>query len=44
MKTNDNPIKTAECNGKVIGKIKKFNQLLYEKYDTPARNKVKEKL
>lgn len=28
----------------VIGKIKKFDQKLYDKYDVPARNKVKEKL
>ena len=27
-----------------VGKIKKFCPLLYEKYDTPARNKIKEKL
>lgn len=28
----------------VIGKIKKFSSALYEKYDIPARNKIKEKL
>lgn len=27
-----------------IGKIKKFSSILYQKYDIPARNKVKEKL
>ena len=27
-----------------IGKIKKFNPILYDKYDTPARDKIKEKL
>jgi hypothetical protein len=29
-------------NNKFIGKIKKFNQKLYDKYDTPARAIVKE--
>jgi hypothetical protein len=28
----------------VIGKIKKFNKKLYEKYDIPARNIMKDKL
>jgi hypothetical protein len=31
-------------NQSVEGKIKKFSNLLYEKYDIPARRKVKEKL
>ena len=38
MKTNNN------TDNKVIGKIKKFDQKLYEKYDIPARTKIKEKL
>lgn len=29
---------------KVIGKIKKFDPILYQKYDIPAREKVKSKL
>jgi hypothetical protein len=29
---------------KVVGKIKKFDKKLYDKYDIPARNIVKEKL
>jgi hypothetical protein len=37
-------MKSNNSNKKIIGKIKKFNPILYEKYDVPARNKIKEKL
>lgn len=40
---NDDEFKPRK-NFKMKGKIKKFNQRLFEKYDTPARNIIKEKL
>jgi len=40
---NDNN-KSNKSKEKPVGKIKKFDPILYEKYDIPARNIVKEKL
>lgn len=37
-------MKCVNNNTIIIGKIKKFDPVLYEKYDIPARNKIKEKL
>jgi hypothetical protein len=41
---NNNKKNDDVCDKIVIGKIKKFDQTLYDKYDVPARNIVKEKL
>jgi len=43
--TNDEIQKQQEIKHKpIIGRIKKFSQRLYEKYDVPARKIMKEKL
>lgn len=42
-KSGKDPLLEAPIE-KLVGKIKKFSPLLYEKYDIPARNKVKSKL
>lgn len=44
MDKNIKHMKNAKLTGGIIGKVKKFSPELYEKYDIPARNKIKEKL